>query len=144
MIEQLFQTPRAPFITLRDGQLHVGPQAYGEMTVRIVEVQPVRKLFTGRRLECFSLDCRTGKAGRLCELCAERRRCHQRLQLRLLYHDQDQDHPAILDLPRHSFQALDQCLAQIGGLERLPTVLLLLKPVATETGWTTLQFHLLF
>lgn len=144
MIEQLFQTSRAPFITIRDGHLHVRDRVYAELTVQIHEVLPVRKLFVQRKLQCYSLDCRTGKTGQFCELCPERRRCHRRLQLRLVYRDGDQDQPAILELAGHSFRAFDQCLEQIGDVQQLPTVLVLISPIETQTGWTTLQFQLLF
>lgn len=144
MIEQFFETSRAPFITIRDAHLHVGARTYAELTAQVHEIRPVRKLFVGRTLQCYSLDCRTGKTGQFCELCAQRQRCSQRLQLRLVYRDGDQDEPAILELPRHSFDAFDQCLEQIGDLQRLPEVLILIKPVESETGRTTLQFQLLF
>jgi hypothetical protein len=144
MIEQLFQASRAPFIVVRDGHLHAGTKSYGQLTVQIHEVRPVRKLFAGRTLQCWSLDCRTGKNGQLCEVCARRQRCSRRLQLRLVYRDQDQDQPAILEVPGHSFHALDQCLEQLGDLQRLPEVLVLIKPIETETGRTVLQFQLLF
>lgn len=144
MIEQLFETSRAPFVTVRDGHLHVQGRAYAQLTVQIHEILPVRKLFVQRKLQCYSLDCRTGKAGQLCELCAERRHCHRRLQLRLAYRDGDQDQPAILELPGHCFSAFDQCLEQIGDIQQLPTALVLIKPIESETGWTTLHFQLLF
>ena len=144
MIEQLFHTARAPFITVRDGSLHVGDSAYAELIVQVHETRPIRKLFNGRKVTCHSPDCRTAKNGTFCELCADRTRCSQRLQLPLVYRHGDEDHPAILELSHHSFRAFDQCLEQIGDIRKLPTVLLRIAAVQHDNGWTTLKFEPLF
>jgi len=144
MIEQLLHTGRAPFIAVRDGQMHVGGGAYTELTVQIHEARAVRKLFAGRRLQCYSLDCRTGKNGRFCELCPQRRDCSRRLQLRLVYREADEDNPAILEVPRYSFRAFDRLLKEVGGVEALPGVLVVISTVRTESGWTNLDFQALF
>ncbi len=144
MIEQLFHTARAPFITVRDGCLHVGDSAYTELTVQVHEARAIRKLFIARRVKCHSPDGRTGKSGIFCELCPDRDHCSQRLQLRLVYRDGEQDRPAILELSKHSFRAFDQCLEQIGDIHQLPNVLLRISASQAQTGWTTLQFEPLF
>jgi hypothetical protein len=145
MIEQLLHAARAPFITVRDGSLHVGDNAYGELTVLVHEARPIRKLFNGRKVTCHSLDCRTGKNGTFCELCPDRHRCSQRLELRVVYRNDGQDdHPAILELSHHSFRAFDQCLQQIGDIGKLPTVLVRITAVQKDNDWTTLRFEPLF
>jgi hypothetical protein len=144
MIEQLFQAARAPFITVRDGRLHLNGAAHEQLTVQIHDVRPVRKLFVDRRLECYSLDCRTGKAGRFCELCPERRPCSRRLQLRLVCRDAEEPTPAILEIPKYSFAAFDRLLEEVGGIEKLADVLVTVAAVRTESGWTNLDFQLLF
>lgn len=144
MIEQLLDTGRAPFITVRDGQMHVGGRACTELTVQIHEARAVRKLFAGRRLQCYSLDCRTGKNGRFCELCPQRRDCSRRLQLRLVYREEEEDRPAILEVSKFSFRAFDRLLQQIGDVDRLPEALVVISTVRTESGWTNLDFRVLF
>jgi hypothetical protein len=145
MIEQLFQSTRAPFIVVRDGQLHVNGCHFSQLTVQIHDVLPVRKLFRDRALKCYSLDCRKGNNGQFCELCPERRRCRRRLQLRLVYRDSDgNDHPAILEITPPCFPAFDRCCEQIGDMSRLPKILVLVKPTRKENGWTNLCFEPLF
>jgi hypothetical protein len=144
MIEQLFQTSRAPFIVVRDRQLHVGGCAYSELTVQIHEVLPVRKLFIERKLECYSLDCRTGSKGQFRELCTNRRLCGRRLQLRLTYRHEQQDHPAVLEIAQHSFHNFEKVLADAGAIEALPGVLVQIAASRTATGWTELHFHFPF
>jgi len=144
MIEKLLQTGRAPFITVRDGQLHIGADAFAKIEVCIHEVRPVRKFFDGRRLVCYSLDCRTGKHGRFCEMCPDRQACSRRLQLRLLYNSGDREEPAILELPKHSFRAFDELLQQVGDIQRLHDVLVAVSAVQTASGWTNLEFQMIF
>lgn len=144
MIEQLFHTARAPFVTVHDGSLHIGDSAYTELIVQVHEARPIRKLFSGRKVRCHSPDGRTGKTGTFCELCADRDRCSQRLQLRLVYRDRNDDQPAILELSRHSFRSFDHCLEQIGDIQKLPAVLLRISAVQAQNGWTTLKFEPLF
>jgi len=144
MIEQLFQTSRAPFIVVRDGQLHVDGAAHAQLTVQIHEIAPVRKLFVQRRLECYSLDCQTGKKGQFCELCPDRRRCGQRLQLRLVWTDAGQSRPAILEVPKPGFHAFDELLRQAGSVEDLLKALVEVTASQTPDGRTELQFRLLF
>ena len=134
MIEKLFSQSRAPFITVRDGKLHIGDSAFSELTVRIQEVSPVRKLFAARRLKCYSLDARTGKDGQFCELCSERSACSRRLQLRLTCRIREQDKPAILEVPTFSFRAFNRLLEDIGGIEKLPDTLVEISPVRAENG----------
>ena len=144
MIEELFRPTRAPFIVVRDGQLHVDGCAYSELTVQIHELLPVRKLFRNRKLQCYSLDCRTGKKGRFCELCADRHRCGRRLQLRLAYEQDGQKHPAILEIPQRSFPTFEQLLAEAGDVQALLNALIKIIPTRIPGGHTELQFQLLF
>ena len=144
MIEQLFRQTRAPFIVVRDGQLHVNGCAHDELTIQIHEILPVRKLFRERKLKCYSLDCQTGKNGRFCELCADRRRCGRRLQLRLVYQHDRKDHPAILEIPQRSFPAFEKLLTEAGAIEKLHNALVQIIPTRTPGGHTELHFQLLF
>ena len=142
-VDSLFARHRAPFITIRDGHFHVGPKAFTQLVVLLSEVKPVRKFFDHRILKCYSLDCRTGKDGRLCELCSDRRACSRRLQLRLAYTDHGQRHPAILELPQHSFHAFDALLRQVGDMDHLLNVPIGIKPIDGPDGRSTLEFELL-
>lgn len=144
MIEKLFSQSRAPFITVRDGRFHIGDEVYSELTVQIRDARPVRKLFAARRLKCYSLDARVGKDGQFCELCTERKACSRRLQLRLVYRIEEQDNPAILEVPTFSFRAFDRMLENIGGIDKLPDTLVQITTVRTENGWTNLGFRALF
>ena len=144
MIEQLFNKKRAPFMTVRNGQLHLNDEAFNELTVQIQSAQPVRKLFAARRLKCWSMDCTTGKDGHFCEFCTERSACSLRLQLRLVCRIEEQDSPAILEVPKYSFHAFDRMLEDIGGLDKLPDTLVQISTVRAENGWTNLDFKAIF
>ncbi len=144
MSEKLFSQSRPPFIAVRDGKLRIGDDAFRELTVRIQEARPVRKLFAARRVKCYSLDARTGKDGQFCELCSQRGVCSRRLQLRLACRIGEQDHPAILEVPTFSFRAFDRMLEDIGGIDKLSCTLVRITAVRTENGWTNLDFRALF
>jgi len=141
MIEQLLKIGRAPFIAVRDGQLHIGSDAFDRLEVHIHEIRPVRKLFEKRRLVCYSLDCRTGKNGLFCEICLNRRTCSRRIQLRVLYTHDNQQNPAILELSKHSFRAFDELLGQIDDIQQLPNIMITVRAVRTASGWTNLEFQ---
>ncbi len=140
MIEQLFRQTRAPFIVVRDSQLHIGDQVYEQLKVFIHEVTPVRKLFNDGKLQCYSLDCRTAKNGQLCELCSDRHRCSRRVQLRLAYLDGKTQKPAILEIHSNWFAAFDTLLKSVGPIENLPKINLTIKPLQ-DNGRTNLEFH---
>jgi hypothetical protein len=140
MIEQLFRQARAPFIVVRNQLLHIGDREYKQLKVYIHELTPVRKLFNEGKLQCYSLDCRTAKNGRLCELCPDRHHCSRRLQLRLAYLDADQQKPAILEMHRNWFAAFDNLLESVPTIDDLPHIPLTIIPVL-HNGHTDLEFQ---
>jgi len=140
MIEQLFRRARAPFIVVRNSHLYVDNKAYEQLKVYIHEVTPVRKLFNGGKLQCYSLDCRTAKNGQLCELCPDRHRCSRRVQLRLAYLDGNQQKPAILEMHRHWFVAFDNLLESVGSTDDLSKIQLTIRTIL-HNGHTDLEFQ---
>ena len=142
-VQGLFTQHRPPFITFHDSTLHIADKAYTQLTVIIHEIIPVRKFFQKRKLKCYSTDCRTGKDGTFCELCQQRHQCSQRLQLRLAYFDGPVQHPAILELPQHCFEAFNRILNEVGDFDHLKLVPIGIKPIDRSNGRLTLEFQLL-
>jgi hypothetical protein len=140
MIEQFFRPARPPFILVRHRRLYIGDQEYEQLNVCIHEITPVRKLFVAGKLQCYSLDCRTAKNGRLCELCSDRHRCSRRLQLRLAYGEGQHQKPAILEIHRYWFDAFDKFLKSIDLIDNLPKITVTIKP-EQNNGRTNLEFH---
>gem|GEM_PF-1164218 len=143
-VGDLFARHRAPFIIVRDCQFHIGTESYHQLTVFIHEIRPVRKFFEKRTLKCYSLNCRTGKRGQLCELCVDRHRCSRRLQLRLAYAKDRSTRPAILEVPEHSFHAVDDLLREAGTTDDILHVPIGIKVIESAAGRPSLDFEMLF
>jgi len=140
MIEQFFRQARPPFILVRDCHLYIDDQQYEQLNVTIHEITPIRKLFVNRKIQCYSLDCRTARNGQLCELCNNRHRCSRRLQLRLAYMQGQKQMPAILEIHRNWFPAFDLLIKSVGPIENLPKITLTIKPVKNN-GRINLEFQ---
>lgn len=140
MIEQFFRQARPPFILVREHCLYIRDQQYEQLNVCIHEITPVRKLFDSGKIQCYSLDCKTAKNGKICELCSDRHRCSRRLQLRLAYLDGQKQRPAILEIHRNWFAAFDKLLKSVGPIENLPKISMTIKPIQNN-GRTNLEFH---
>ena len=115
MIRNLFDQTRPTYVRLRQGRFRLGDRDLEALTAVICDVLPVRKLFDGTKLECWSVNGSRGKHQRLCAFCPDAGRCQKRLRLHLLVGDrQNAEQPAVLELKTALFTALDEALEKAG------------------------------
>jgi hypothetical protein len=109
----------------------------------IKEIIPVRKLFKGREIECYSNDAKKGKNGELCALCSKRMSCRRRIRLMLLVHDKESEPvPAQLEINNNSFETLKKMLEPIDA-DSLPSLLVSLE-VKKQDKYLQIQFNPVF
>jgi hypothetical protein len=140
MLEQLLATDKPLFITIRDCSFMINGQAHDHLAVQIQDIAAVRKFFSNGRLDCYSNDNRMGKDGQFCALCSYRYQCQQRIRLMLLVFRKKQPEPAILELTRSSFPAL-QAIIDEHGRHQLRTVLLYLRVVLLDNDRRSIEFE---
>lgn len=114
MIRKLFDQTRPSYIRLRNGRLLVGERESETLSATIHDILPVRKLFDGTRLECWSVNGARGRDNRICAFCPDAPRCQKRLRLHLFIRDGDHDIAAVLEVRAHEFAALDTALSSLG------------------------------
>lgn len=116
MIKKLFDQTRPTYIRLRNGRLLVGDRECETLAVIIRDIVPVRKLFDGARLECWSVNGARGRDNRICAFCADAGRCQKRIRLHLILNgDDNAEIPAVLEVRTSAFTALDTALESVGG-----------------------------
>ena len=110
----------------------------------IREIIPVRKLFKGKKIECYSNDAKKGKSDELCALCSKRMNCRQRIRLMLLVHDKGNESsvPAQLEINSNSFEALKKMLEPIEKND-LASLLVVLE-VKKQGKYLQIQFSPVF
>ena len=109
----------------------------------IKEIIPVRKLFKGKKIECYSNDAKKGKGGELCALCSKRMNCRRRIRLMLLVCDKENESvPAQLEINSNSFEELKKMLEPIKE-EDLSDLLVVLEVIKQEK-YLRIQFHPVF
>lgn len=80
----------------------------------IMEISPVRKLFHGRNVECYSNDAVTGRDGQKCAACRKNYKCRPRMRLILsVDHQKQKPLTALLEINGNSFDSLKDMLADI-------------------------------
>lgn len=109
----------------------------------IKEIIPVRKLFKGKTIECYSNDAKKGKNAELCALCSKRMNCRQRIRLMLLVHDKGNESiPAQLEINSNSFEPLKKMLEPIEE-DNLSSLLVVLE-VKKQGKYLQIQFNPVF
>ena len=139
MLQQLLASDKPLFITIRNCSLLIDGDAYDHLAVQIQNFTAVRKYFVKGRLQCYSNDNRVGKDGQFCALCPYRYRCSQRIRLMLLLFRGKQPEPAIFEITRSSFPALQTLIDEHGT--QLPNVLLHLRVVIDDNDHRSIEFQ---
>ena len=109
-----FDESKPAYIAVNSEGFHLNGQLFQKLECFIREIIPVRKLFNGKKIECYSNDAKKGKNEELCALCPKRMNCRQRIRLMLLLHDKQKDPlPAQLEINSNSFENLKRMLEPI-------------------------------
>ena len=125
-----------------DGFVLDGKQ-YGQLECFIKQITPVRKLFKGKKIDCYSNDAERSKNGEYCALCARRMNCRQRIRLMLLVNaDADKQIPALLEINNNSFGSLKKMLEPLKQ-EELAEMLICIT-VEKQDKYLQVQFKPLF
>lgn len=144
MIKKLFDQTRPTYVRLRNGRLLVGDREWDTLDVTLQDIVPVRKLFDGARLECWSVNGARGRDKRICGFCAAAGRCQKRLRLHLLLNgDGNADLPAVLEVKAGAFAALDSAIESL-GTEDWRNTLFRITVESGSDGRARLAFYPLF
>jgi hypothetical protein len=115
VIRKLFDQTRPIYIRLRQGRFLLGDRQLEVITAVIADLLPVRKLFDGTTLTCWSVNGSRGKDQRICGFCPDATRCQRRLRLHLLIDgDSHPEQPAVLEVLPELFADLEQALDKAG------------------------------
>ena len=115
------------YISVNDDGFDIKGRKHREIKCFIKAMFPVRKLFKGRSIECYSNDAEKGKNGQFCSLCPKRISCRQRIRLMLLVVEDEQNKtPAQLEINNHSFESLEKLIEPLKE-DELPEMLLALQ-----------------
>ncbi len=143
MIADLFNEVKPVFVSLKNNNFHLRNKAYEQLEVFIQDVSSVRKLFEGKRVECYSNDGQKGKNGQFCAICPKRMKCQRRIRLMLVVLNPKEEHlPAQLEINKNSFGNLKTLLESIAEEELSKTLILL--NVKTVNKYLQIQFTPVF
>lgn len=119
------------------------PHGYEHLECSIKQITPVRKLFKGKKIECYSNDAERGKNGEHCALCAKRMNCRQRIRLMLLVHTESQKQiPALKEINSNSFATLEKMFEPLKQ-EELAEMFITIE-VKKQDKYLQVQFKTLF
>jgi hypothetical protein len=90
---------------------------YSKIECFIRDIIPVRKLFNGKKVECYSNDSKKGKNDEFCSICRKQNQCRQRMRLMLLIAEENAETPAMLEINTNSFASLREALEPIDEKE---------------------------
>jgi hypothetical protein len=111
MIRTLFEQIKPAYIQCRKRCLLLRGREFESLDVTLLDIIPVRKLFKGSKLSCWSVNGAPGRDQRLCAFCPDAARCQKRLRLNLIVRaDSGTDIPAVLEVRPSAFDALDAAL----------------------------------
>lgn len=137
-----FDDVKPTYIAVNTNGFTVSEKVYSEIKCFIKDIVPVRKLFKGRKIECYSNNARKGKNGEYCTLCKKRMQCKQRIRLMLLLQEEDEETPAILEINTNSHDNLRKSLEDIDDND-LPSQLIILK-IEKQDKYIQVQFNPVF
>lgn len=110
-----FQEPKLQFVAVKPNRFVIDGKGYEHLEVYIEDIFPVRKLFDGTKLICYSSDGKTGKSGKHCLLCRDRFKCQRRMRMMVMLRNiATEPVPALLEINTQSFEHLQ---ALIDSLE---------------------------
>jgi hypothetical protein len=138
-----FKETTVNYIAVNSNGFVLDGKQYGQLECSIKQITPVRKLFKGKKIECYSNDAERGKNGAYCALCSQRMNCRQRIRLMLLVNTStDEQLPALLEINSNSFSALQAMLEPLKQ-EELTELLIIIK-VEVQQKYLQVQFKTLF
>jgi hypothetical protein len=137
-----FDDIKPAYIAVNAGGFTVEEKVYTELQCFIRDIIPVRKLFKGKKVECYSNNAKKGKNGEYCALCKKRIQCRQRIRLMLLLHDEDEETPAILEINTNSHDNLRRSLENIND-DELSTQLIAIS-IEKQGKYIQVQFNPIF
>lgn len=138
-----FNDTKAAYIAVNSDGFCLNGKQSRKLECFIREITPVRKLFKGKKVECYSNDAKKGKNGECCAFCPERMNCRQRIRLTLLVHDsEEKEIPARLEINNNSFGTLKKMLEPVKE-EDLANMLVVLE-VKERDKYLQIQFNPVF
>jgi hypothetical protein len=146
MIRTLFERLKPVYIQRRGRRLLLGGREFDAIDVSVRGVVPVRKLFDGSRLVCWSVDGSPGRGGRQCAFCSDGRRCQRRLRLNLAARvGDDGEIQAVAELRSTAFDAVDRALEGAGeDLTRWDETLFRLRVAVDARGFEDFALERIF
>jgi len=138
-----FKEFTASYIAVNNNGFMLDGKQYGKLECFIKQITPVRKLFKGKKIDCYSNDAKRGKNGEYCALCALRMNCRQRIRLMLLVNTEpDKQIPALLEINNNSFGSLKKMLEPLQQ-EELAELLINIE-IEQQNKYLQIQFKPLF
>ena len=138
-----FNDTKPAYIAVNSDGFYLNGKPFQKLECFIREIIPVRKLFKGKKIECYSNDAKKGKSAELCALCSKRMRCRQRIRLMLLVHGSNGEKiPAQLEINSNSFETLKRMLEPVKQ-DDLPGLLVVLE-VKKQDKYIQIQFNPVF
>lgn len=140
-----FKQTAASYIAVNSNGFQLDGKQYQQLECSIKQITPVRKLFKGKQIACYSNDAERGKNGEHCALCAKRMSCRQRIRLMLLVNtntEAETQIPALLEINSNSFSALQKMLEPVKQPE-LSDLLIIIK-VEKENKYLRIKFKAIF
>lgn len=135
-----FNETKPIYIAVNSDGFHMEGKQYRKLECFIIEIIPVRKLFKGKKIECYSNDAKKGKNGEHCALCSRRMNCRQRIRLMLLVHDcEGYQIPAQLEINNNSFRTLKKMIEPVEAND-LSSKLIVLE-VKKQDKYLQIQFN---
>ena len=108
-----FNEIKPEYVAVNNDGFTVKGKLYTELKCFIREIIPVRKLFRGKKIECYSNDAKKGKNGESCILCRNRSECRPRIRLMMMLQHDDGETPAQLEINTNSFDNLRKTIEPI-------------------------------
>ena len=99
-----FDQQKPTFVSVKDLSFSVGQLSYNHLHVLIQKIQPIRKYFKDRKLQCYSMDAKVSQTKKYCVFCDDAYRCQRKLRLSMIIMENLE--PAVLDLNLQSFDNL--------------------------------------
>lgn len=137
-----FNDIKPQYIAVNNDGFTVKGKLYSELECFIMKIIPVRKLFRGKKIECYSNDAKKGKNGEHCILCSKRTECRPRIRLMMILHNNDEETPAQLEINTNSFDNLRKTIEPIND-DELNAQLIVLKVKKVEK-YLQIQFNTIF
>ena len=142
IVYAVFNESNAVYIAVNCRGFNIGGRIFDELECCIKDIIPVRKLFKGNKVECYSNDAVIGKSGEYCSLCKKRKHCRKRMRLMLLIHEENSETPAQMEINTNSFNNLREALEPIPENE-LSKTLINIK-IEKQAKYLQLKFKPLF